>query len=347
MNQGDNPYASAGAGQSGQMNVSARLDTAARQSAQPPSRQPAGGDGLIGGTQTQGGGDLVKETTTANFTADVIQESRNQPVLVDFWAPWCGPCKQLTPLIEKAVREAGGKVKLVTMNIDDHPSIAGQMGIQSIPAVIAFSDGQPVDGFMGAVPESQIRQFIDGLGGKAKDSGQDQIEALLEQSRQALAENDINVAAQGFSSVLQADPQNTKALAGLASCFFEAGQPDKVEELLAELTDEQRADPDVASLIRRMEQAEEVKKLGDPAALEARLAQDPDDHAARRDLAKICNARGDREAAADHLLTIMRKDRAWEDDGGRRELLALFEAWGPSDPATLAARRRLSSVLFS
>lgn len=339
MSERDNPYSTTSGGQ---MNASVQLGGAAP--AQTP-RSPAPGETLFGAVG--GGGDLIKETTTAKFTADVIQESRNQPVLVDFWAPWCGPCKQLAPVIEKVVREAAGRVKLVKLNIDDHPAIPGQMGIQSIPAVIAFVDGRPADGFMGAVPESQIRQFIDRLAGPAGASEADAIKAVIDDSRAALAAGDINAAAQGFSTVLRADPDNVKAIAGLAECLMEMGETAKVREMLDGLTEEQGKDPDIASLATRIAQAEEVARLGDPKALEARLAADANDHEARRDLAKILNVKGEREAAAEHLLTIMRKDRNWDDDGARRALLSFFEAWGPSDPATLAARRKLSSILFS
>ena len=343
MNERDNPYASA----TGQMNVTAQFGEApaGRPASAAPSRP--GADGLIGGGAGADAGDLVRETTTAAFTADVIQESRKQPVLVDFWAPWCGPCKQLTPVLERAVRAAGGRVKLVKLNIDDHPSIPGQMGIQSIPAVIAFVDGRPADGFMGAVPESQVKQFIDKIAGAGGNDRAAAIEAVLQDARAALAGGDADAAAEGFATVLRADPDNLGALAGMAECLLASGRQDEVRQLLEELTEEQRKDPEIASLLARLAQADEVARLGDPAALEARLAADPDDHAARRDLAKILSVRGDRAAAADHLLQIMRKDRAWEDDGARKALLELFEAWGPSDPATLAARRKLSSILFA
>jgi len=339
MSERDNPYSTAS---SGQMNASVQFAGA---TAAPGNGAAAGDARLLGGAGEAA--DLIKETTTAKFTADVIQESRNQPVLVDFWAPWCGPCRQLTPIIEKVVREAAGRVKLVKLNIDDHPAIPGQMGIQSIPAVIAFVDGRPADGFMGAVPESQVREFIDRLAGAAGGSEAEAIEAVLAEAKAALAAGDLNAASQGFAGVLQIDPDNLKALAGTTECLMEAGQTDRVREMLASLTDEQRNDPELASVAARIAQADEVAKLGDPTALEARLAANADDHEARRDLAKILNVRGEREAAAEHLLAIMRKDRIWEDDGARRALLSFFEAWGPTDPATLAARRKLSSILFS
>lgn len=300
--------------------------------------------GFGGSGQPAGGGDLIKDTSTAGFTADVIQESRNQPVLVDFWAPWCGPCKQLTPIIEGAVRAAGGKVKLVKMNIDDHPTIPGQLGIQSIPAVIAFVDGKPVDGFMGAQPESKINEFIEKL---TSDDREAQIEAALEMAAQAREAGDPQQAAQIYAAIVQQDARNAPALGGLADILFEAGQADQAREVLARVPEEGRTNPAVVAVEAKMALAEQVAALGDPAELQRRLDADPKDHQARFDLAMIQNARGEREAAADNLLAIVKTDREWKDDGARAQLLQFFEAWGPTDEATLAARRRLSSLLFS
>ena len=300
------------------------------------------------GAPVAAGGSHIKDTTTANFTRDVIEESRRQPVLVDFWAPWCGPCKQLTPVIEKVVNEAAGRVKLVKMNIDDHPSVAGQLGIQSIPAVIAFVDGRPADGFMGAVPESQVRAFIEKIAGPAGPTDEAaEIEAILEEAAVLLANADIHGAAELFGAVLQADPENAKALAGMAECMIAAGQSERAREALTDLPETLSKDAGIQAVVKKLDQIEEAAKLGDPAALEQQLALQPDDHAARLKLAKIRNVEGDRNAAAEHLLTIMRRDRTFEDDGARRELLAFFDVWGPKDPATIAARRRLSSILFS
>ena len=292
-------------------------------------------------------GDLIKDTTTATFTRDVLEASRQQPVLVDFWAPWCGPCKQLTPVIEKVVTEAAGRVKLVKMNIDDHPSIAGQLGIQSIPAVIAFSDGRPVDGFMGAVPESQIREFIDKVAGPPVDDQKAEIEAALGEAKTLFDSGDIENAGGLYSAVLQADTENATALAGLANCLIAMGQTEEARQALSDLPEALSADAAVAAVVKKLDQIEEARKLGDPQALEQALAANPDDHEARMKLAKIRNVEGDRTAAADHLLTIMRRDRTFDDDGARRELLAFFDVWGAMDPATLAARRKLSSILFS
>jgi putative thioredoxin len=288
--------------------------------------------------------DIVKDTTTATFTADVIQESRNQPVLVDFWAPWCGPCKQLGPTLEKVVHEAKGAVRLVKMNIDEHPTIAGQLGIQSIPAVIAFRDGQPVDGFMGAIPESQVRDFIAKLGGGPAAAG---IEEALAAAAEALRRGDTDMAREIYSAVLAEAPDNIDAVTGLADLLFEAGETGKASDLLAGVPDDKADQPAVAAIRARIAMAEQVKEIGDPAELKRRLAADPKDHQARFDLAMIQNAMGSRAEAADNLLAIVKADRAWKDDGARAQLLQFFEAWGMTDEATLSARRRLSSLLFS
>jgi putative thioredoxin len=315
--------------------------------------------GTMSATATYGGGtpqaasapaaagSYIKDTTTANFTKDVIEDSRNQPVLVDFWAPWCGPCKQLTPVLEKVVNEAQGRVKLVKMNIDDHPSIAGQLGIQSIPAVIAFVGGRPADGFMGAVPESQVRQFIDRLAGPAGADQAAEIEAVLEEAAGLLAAGDVNGAAQLYGAVMQADPENAKALAGMAECMIAANQHERAREALTDLPGELSKDAGIQAVLKKLDQIEEARKLGDPFALEQVLAGNPDDHEARVKLAKIRNVEGRREEAAEHLLTVMRKDRTFDDDGARRQLLQFFDVWGFKDPATIAARRKLSAMLFS
>src|SRR6478736_9261571 len=292
-------------------------------------------------------GGYIKDTTTATFTKDVIEESRNQPVLVDFWAPWCGPCKQLTPVLEKVVNETQGRVKLVKMNIDDHPSIAGQLGIQSIPAVIAFVGGRPADGFMGAVPESQINQFIDRIAGPAGADQAAEIEGVLKEADELLASGDINGAAQLYGAVMQADPENAKALAGMAECMIAANQHERAREALTELPEEMAKDPAIQAVSKKLDQIEEARKLGDPVALEQELARNPDDHEARLKLAKIRNVEGRREESAEHLLYIMRKDRAFDDDGARRQLLQFFDVWGFKDPATVSARRKLSAMLFS
>ena len=292
-------------------------------------------------------GSHIKDTTTANFTRDVLEESRRQPVLVDFWAPWCGPCKQLAPIIEKVVAEAAGRVKLVKLNIDDHPSIPGQLGIQSIPAVIAFVNGRPADGFMGAVPETQIRQFIDRIAGPAADDPAAQIAAILEEADAALATGDTESAGEMYSAILQADPENARAVAGVAECLLAANRHEEVRQFLSTLPENLLADAAVQPVVKKLEQVEEARKLGDPVALEHELALNPDHHEARLKLAKIRNVEGRRDEAVEHLIYIMKQDRAFDDDGARRQLLEFFDVWGFKDPATVAGRRKLSAILFS
>lgn len=300
--------------------------------------------GHAGGMQASAPGGYIKDTTTAGFQADVVQESRNQPVLVDFWAPWCGPCKQLTPVLEKVVNEAGGAVKLVKMNIDDHPSIPGQLGIQSIPAVIAFKDGQPIDGFMGAIPESQVKEFIGRLGGGEQAP---KIDEALKAADEARATGDQQMAARIYSMVLEAEPGNAEALGGMAEMLVDAGDIEAAKEVLAKAPEDKADAPAIAAVRARITLAEQAASLGDPAELERRLSENPKDHQARFDLAMIQNVLGDRMAAADNLLEIVKADRGWNDDGARAQLITFFEAWGPTDEATLQARRKLSSLLFS
>jgi putative thioredoxin len=290
------------------------------------------------------GDDLVKDTTTQTFAQDVIEPSRQVPVLVDFWAPWCGPCRQLSPIIEKVVREANGAVRLVKMNIDEHPAIAGQLGIQSIPAVIAFADGQPADGFVGALPEGQIKSFIERLAGP---SGPSDADRLIEAGESRLADGDPAGAAEAFAAALQIEPQSVAAIVGLAGCFHEGGETARARETLAMLPSSAESDPRVSAIRAKLDLAEQTSALGDAAPLEAQISANPNDHQARFDLALLLNARDEREAATDHLLEIMRRDRSWNEEGARKQLLQFFEAWGPTDEATVNGRRRLSSILFS
>ncbi len=290
------------------------------------------------------GGDLIKDTTTAGFRQDVLAESTKQPVLVDFWAPWCGPCKQLTPVLEKAVKAAGGKVKLVKMNIDEHPQIAGQLGVQSIPAVFAFQRGQPVDGFMGALPEGQVKGFIERLVGPLGPSA---AEDLMAEAAALAEEGDTGGAAELYAAVLSQDPENTAALAALAKLHVEIGDLEGAKRFLAMAPAAKANDAAIAGVRAAIELAEQAASLGDLADLQRRVETDPKDHQARFDLALGLNARGRREDAMNHLLEIVRRDRNWNEDGARKQLVQFFEAWGPMDEMTIAGRRRLSSVLFA
>lgn len=300
------------------------------------------GNVTIGAGAPAGASAAAKDVTTATFRQDVIAESARQPVLVDFWAPWCGPCKQLGPILEKAVAAADGKVKLVKMNIDDHPEIAGQLGIQSIPAVIAFQRGQPVDGFVGALPESQIRQFLERIAGPMGDP----LKEMMEEAAAAAAAGDAETAAAVYAEILAEDEANGPALAGLARLHLEAGDLDQAKAILALATGSAAADPAVAAARAALENAEQSADLGDVADLERRMEADPADHQARFDYALALNARGRRDEAADALLDIIKADRSWNEDGARMQLLKFFEEWGFADPASAAGRRKLSGVLF-
>ncbi len=287
---------------------------------------------------------LIKETTTQAFVKDVIEESRRQPVLVDFWAPWCGPCKQLTPVLEKVVKAARGKVRLVKMNIDDHPAIPGQMGIQSIPAVIAFVNGRPADGFLGALPESQVVAFIERItkervGGETQD--------LIKAADAALAEGDAAGAAEMYAQVLAENADNVYALAGLARAQVESGSLDQAKQTLALVPEARRGDTAVAAARAALELADQAASLGPIGELEKKVAANPLDHQGRYDLALAYNAANRRQDALAQLLEIVRRDRKWNDDGARKQLVQLFDAWGPNDETTIAGRKRLSSILFA
>ncbi len=290
------------------------------------------------------GSDLIKDTTTQTFRQDVLEASRTVPVLVDFWAPWCGPCKQLGPLIEKLVKAANGTIKLVKMNIDDYPEIAGQLGVQSIPAVFAFVNGQPVDGFIGSLPESQIRSFIERVAGKEAFAGSE-----LGSAQAALDAGDVNAAAEGFANVLQRDSGNVEAIAGLARCYIVTGDLPRAEQTLA-LTPTSKAN---AAPIASARAALELARKGaasadmDVGKLRAEVAQNPGNLQAQFDLALALNAKQDREGAMEQLLAIIKRDKSWNDGAARRQLVEFFEAWGFGDPMSVKGRQRLSALLFA
>jgi putative thioredoxin len=299
------------------------------------------------GPAPQAAPDLIKDTTTQTFVKDVIEESKRQPVLIDFWAPWCGPCRQLTPALEKAVRAAKGKVKLVKMNIDEHPAIPGQMGIQSIPAVIAFVNGQPADGFMGAVPESQVNAFIEKLTKGVTAAGEPNIAEILKEAEAVLAEGDAATAAQIYAEALAVDATNIAALAGLAKCYLTTGAIEQAKQTLAMVPESKRNDAGVKAVQASIDLAEQASSLGPVTELERKVAANPLDHQARFDLATALNAMGKRAEATEQLLQIVKRDRKWNDEGARKQLVQFFEAWGGADEATVEGRKRLSTILFS
>jgi putative thioredoxin len=298
----------------------------------------------LGATTAPAADGLIKDTTTQAFMKDVVEESRRQPVLVDFWAPWCGPCRQLTPILEKVVRAAKGKVKLVKMNIDEHPAIPGQLGIQSIPAVIAFADGRMADGFLGALPENQVTAFIERL---TKDRVAGDGPDLLKLADTALVEGDPAGAAEIYAQILAEDGANVHALAGLARAYLETGAVEQAKQTLAMVPEDKRNEPAVAAARAALELSEQAASVGPVSELEHKLTANPADHQARFDLAVALNGKGQRQEALDHLLEIVRRDRKWNDDGARKQLVQFFEAWGPTDELTVTGRKRLSSLLFA
>ncbi|MEL7228284.1 MAG: co-chaperone YbbN [Pseudomonadota bacterium] len=290
----------------------------------------------------------VKDVTTATFMTDVIDASRHGPVVVDFWAPWCGPCKDLGPVIERVVTEVaatGRNITLAKMDVEAHPQVSQQMGIQSIPAVVAFVDGRPAEAFMGNKPEAEVRAFIEKVAGPttvAADAA-----ALMEEADRAVVEKDHERAAEIYAAVLAREPGNLDAFAGLGQCYIAVGEPDMAAALLEKIPEEHHAEGPLASLKKAVDLARQAADLGDLGTLAAAVEAAPDNHEARFDYALALNGHGEREQATQQLVAIVKADREWREDGARTQLLEFFETWGPMDPATKAGRRALSSVLFS
>ena len=290
--------------------------------------------------------EVIKHGSTETFQQDVLEASQSVPVIVDFWAPWCGPCKQLGPALEKLVTSYAGRVRLVKVNVDENQPLAAQFRVQSIPAVFAFKDGRPVDGFMGALPESQLKSFIDKLtGGECSP-----VDAALDQAETLAGEGQYEQALALFQQVLAQDRENARALGGALRCYMDSGEDDVARQVLEQLPQELTTKPEIAAVATALKLKDATAETGsdaDLSALAQAVAANPKDMQARYDLAMAKYGVNDRQGAVDDLLEIVRLDRKWDDDGARKQLVEFFEAFGPTDPLTIEGRRRLSSLLFS
>jgi len=321
-------------------NVTTNVNTNVSMAEVPVTRELPSGSGGVA---------EVKDISTRDFGKDVIEASGSGPVVVDFWAPWCEPCKQLGPVIEKIVADTKGAVRLVKMYIEKHPEIAQQMGIQSIPAVVAFVDGKPADAFMGVKPEPEMRAFIEKLAANSPIKGSEgpDIDAALAEAKKEMQAGDSAQAAEIYSAVLSHEPGNLDALTGLGKCLLAVGEIDQARALIEQVPENHHGEEPLSALVKALELADKAAELGDTSELAAKVEAEPANHQARSDYAIALNATGDRDGAAEQLIEIVRRDRKWNDDGAKTQLLELFETWGNMDPATSAARRGLSSVLFS
>ncbi|MRH19935.1 thioredoxin [Rhodovulum strictum] len=289
-------------------------------------------------------GDLIKEISEATFMQDVIEASREVPVIVDFWAPWCGPCKTLGPMLEAAVTAAGGKVRMVKMNVDENQQIAAQLRIQSIPTVYAFFQGQPLDGFQGALPQSEIRAFVQRVAAVAGDGG---LSEAIEAAEQMLAEGAVVDAAQTFAAILGEEPTHAGAYGGLVRAHLALKEIDQAESLLAAVPAEIAKAPEIEAARAQLALARQAAEAGPVAELRAAVEHDPDDHQARFDLAKALHAAGQVEDAVDELLELFRRDREWNEGAAKTQLFTIFDALKPQDPIVLKGRRKLSSMIFA
>ncbi|MFW2588878.1 thioredoxin [Sagittula sp. SSi028] len=298
--------------------------------------------------QPQGGqpGDLVKDITEADFMAEVVDASQETPIIVDFWAPWCGPCKTLGPALEKVVTEARGAVRMVKVNVDEAQMIAGQLRIQSIPTVYAFFKGQPVDGFQGALPESELKAFVERVVQAAGGDASGGLDEALDTADEMLEQGAATDAAEIYAAVLGEDDKNARAYAGMVKCHIAAGDLDQAEAVLNGAPAEISAAAELEAAHAQLELAKQASNAGPVAELTAQVEANPDDHQARYDLAQALHANGDAEAAVDQLLELFRRDREWNDGAAKAQLFTIFDALKPNDPVVLNGRRKLTSMIF-